>query len=108
MYSSYNIHCIYGHCTTVCCSDCSVESLGTCNIGNMEKAVHCKCIDQGKYRVSIVKQFFFVKNIVITTLNKRNFLFSALKVGVEWENLMPWLTTSFLPGKALGWMYCLL
>ena len=54
---------------------------------------------------------FFVKdsyNIVITPLNKRNFLFSALKVGVEWENLMPWLTTSFLPGKALGWMYCLL
>ena len=51
---------------------------------------------------------FFVKNIVITPLNKRNFLFFALKVGVEWENLMPWLTTSFLPGKALGWMYCLL
>ena len=51
---------------------------------------------------------FFVKNIVITPLNKRNFLFFALKVEVEWENLMPWLTTSFLPGKALGWMYCLL
>ena len=50
---------------------------------------------------------FFVKNIVITPLNKRNFLFSALKVVVEWENLMPWLTTSFLPGKAPGWMYCL-
>ena len=84
----------------------NVESLGTCH-GNMEKAVHCKCIDQGKYRVSIIKQFF-CKNIVIIPFNKRNFLFSALKVGVEWENLMPLLTTSFLPGKALGWMYCLL
>ena len=82
----------------------SVESLGMCH-GNMEKAVHCKCIDQGKYRVSIIKQFCV---IAITPFNKRNFLFSALKVRVEWGNLMPWLTTSFLQGKALDWMYCLL
>ena len=40
----------------------NVESLGTCH-GNMEKAVHCKCIDQGKrsvnYQTILCKEFSY-------------------------------------------------